>query len=739
MPVMTFRRFILSALSLSLFVAPSAFAENFDDFETGILTGDLKANVIETEHFEIEFSDITAGQSDSDGDGIADVVEMVAEAAELSWEVFIDDLGYDDPTSEGVKVIAILDDNDQYLYPGTVGVASIFDIGHPYFAVDPWSSDGVIKVTVAHEFFHNIQFGYDLGFSGTGQGIGFGESTAVWAEEMVYDSVNDYYYYLDDYFNYPDYSIFSAIVPEDSLFEYALSIWPIFLTEYYDEDIIKEIWENYSSSTLADDDHMKVYEAVKDAVEAEGGRLQDVFMEFMLWNLEASLYSEGSNYPDVYSLLDPTQDEYTEILYIYSPTLYGGNYLYFANYDAEDAFYFHIVKGDGISYGVTLAPYDDGEVLLDDVVTVEIDEDEEWEDGLSLEGLGNVDGVVAIVAPLERDFDAMSSTDYAFDDAFSYYYYGSYSDEVTESSGAEEIEVSGESNEKEGEEASTSDEIRNTAGLTFSIHSYDEDSVTFSWNRPNWSDLDHYELYYGTTSGDYDEVEVLEQSYTTVKTISGLEEGVTYYFQLMGMDEDGDLIEEESSEVAVTPAEWLFTDLSYMNQYYESIAALVDEGVFQGYGDGSFKPGNSISRAELLKIFMEGQGITPDESVYKNCFTDVADDWYAKYVCYAKEQEWVRGFGDGSFRPGDTVTKVEALKILFKSYGEDVADEGSFVLNVAYDDVPARAWYTVYVQYASELGILSESTTEDFEPTEDRTRGQMAEQLYRYLVVSELI
>ena len=87
-------------------------------------------------------------------------------------------------------------------------------------------------------------------------------------------------------------------------------------------------------------------------------------------------------------------------------------------------------------------------------------------------------------------------------------------------------------------------------------------------------------------------------------SVEDLEEGGSYYFQLIAVDEDGDQVGDESNELVLVPAEWLFTDLSYLDDQYGAIAALVDEGVFSGYPDGSFQAAVDINRAELLKILI---------------------------------------------------------------------------------------------------------------------------------------
>ena len=171
-----------------------------------------------------------------------------------------------------------------------------------------------------------------------------------------------------------------------------------------------------------------------------------------------------------------------------------------------------------------------------------------------------------------------------------------------------------------------------------------------------------------------------------------------------------------------------FSDVDVENKKNPAIDYLYDEEVLAGYEDGSFKPENTVNRAELLKILVEGQGITPDENTYKNCFPDVTTEWYAKYVCYAKEEGWVGGYPDGTFRPADSVNKVEALKMLLNSQeiATETPDEKPFT-DVAVDD-----WFAPYVTTAQKLELLEE-TGYSFSPDSDRSRAGIAEELYRLL------
>lgn len=192
---------------------------------------------------------------------------------------------------------------------------------------------------------------------------------------------------------------------------------------------------------------------------------------------------------------------------------------------------------------------------------------------------------------------------------------------------------------------------------------------------------------------------------------------------------DADLVLHETSILHAGP----FPDVPESSPNYEAISYLYEEGIIDGYEDGTFQGENSINRAELLKLLIEGQGVTPDEETYANCFTDVGTDWYAKYVCYAKEQGWVEGYEDGTFLPEATVNKVEALKMLLNSQGVIIETPNES----PYSDVAVTDWFAPYVATAYELGLLEEDGTR-FGPAGLKDREGVAENLYRLLLTVQV-
>lgn len=172
-----------------------------------------------------------------------------------------------------------------------------------------------------------------------------------------------------------------------------------------------------------------------------------------------------------------------------------------------------------------------------------------------------------------------------------------------------------------------------------------------------------------------------------------------------------------------------FDDVEATQNNYLGIEYLVSIGTLQGYSDGTFKPDQTINRAELMKVLVAGQGIDPDESIYQNCFPDVTTDWYAKYVCYAKEQGWVAGYPDNTFKPDQTVNKAEASKMLAGAYGLSPAEEGESEFN----DVSSSDWFFGYIVTLTNIGVI-DANTSNYSPADGMNRGSTAEYIFRVLV-----
>lgn len=178
-----------------------------------------------------------------------------------------------------------------------------------------------------------------------------------------------------------------------------------------------------------------------------------------------------------------------------------------------------------------------------------------------------------------------------------------------------------------------------------------------------------------------------------------------------------------------------FSDVSSAHTHYAAITSLVDQGIVQGYEDGTFKPGNKVNRAEALKIILLGAGITVDgSSSAALLFSDVEeDDWHFDYVSTAVSLGIVQGYSDGTFKPEQTVNRAEALKMLLAAAEISVSSPSS----APFEDTPTSAWYSAYANYAKTWNIQPPQSDGWWHPEEEVTRANLAEMVYRLQMTEE--
>ncbi len=193
-----------------------------------------------------------------------------------------------------------------------------------------------------------------------------------------------------------------------------------------------------------------------------------------------------------------------------------------------------------------------------------------------------------------------------------------------------------------------------------------------------------------------------------------------------------------------------FYDVNSGTNYYNGIMWAYDEGIIQGYGDGSFGPDNCVRRAELVKMILEyiveGNIGTTGSFPY---FNDVnTNDWFYKYVREAMNRGIIQGYSDGSFRPNNCVNRAEAMKIAVESmFPNEYLDSSAgsiFYDNKFITDIPVGSWYAPYARFLFQHRLVgtahtqldTENYTPDlyaikFLPGGEMTRKEVAEMLYQ--------
>ncbi len=171
-----------------------------------------------------------------------------------------------------------------------------------------------------------------------------------------------------------------------------------------------------------------------------------------------------------------------------------------------------------------------------------------------------------------------------------------------------------------------------------------------------------------------------------------------------------------------------FKDLNLNDSSLVAINFLRDNGVIKGYPDGTFKPDNNISRVEALKMIYEG--LQKDSNVKGVLeFSDTnSNEWYSKYVLAAQREGIVIGYPNNLFKPANSITKAEFLKMLLSSAGYNLNHVDRNVK--PFEDVNLNDWYIDVVSIAKDKNLLDTSTN-FFRPNAPITRREVAELIYR--------
>ena len=162
-----------------------------------------------------------------------------------------------------------------------------------------------------------------------------------------------------------------------------------------------------------------------------------------------------------------------------------------------------------------------------------------------------------------------------------------------------------------------------------------------------------------------------------------------------------------------------------------SFTDVVEDGIINGYEDGTFKPENTITRAEFSKLLAMASAPTGTQfTATTTQFSDVANSesssaWAIPYIAYAVGTGAINGYTDGTFKPTNPVTYGEAVKMIVCTLGY-----GPVV------DTTLTPWYQGYINVASQIKLTKGafSTGDSAAP-----RGMVAQLIYNMLDCSPLV
>ncbi|CEN77798.1 IdeS/Mac family cysteine endopeptidase [Paraclostridium sordellii] len=152
----------------------------------------------------------------------------------------------------------------------------------------------------------------------------------------------------------------------------------------------------------------------------------------------------------------------------------------------------------------------------------------------------------------------------------------------------------------------------------------------------------------------------------------------------------------------------------------KEINQFISNGYVNGYEDKTFRPDNSITRAEFVKLVNKYFGFNNKEDIK---FSDInTNDWYYKDICIASKAGYINGYEDKTFKPDKTITREEVSKILItiKNKQDNIYDK----LNKYPDKNKVSNWAKPYVEGAIEQGYLKGNDLGLLNPTNNITRAE---------------
>lgn len=156
---------------------------------------------------------------------------------------------------------------------------------------------------------------------------------------------------------------------------------------------------------------------------------------------------------------------------------------------------------------------------------------------------------------------------------------------------------------------------------------------------------------------------------------------------------------------------------------FTSVKFLIDEKVFTGYSDGTFKPENRITRAEvavaLTKMTNRTSSLAAMETVDK--FNDLAGYGWAKgYINTMADAGIIKGMSGTSFAPAKNISYAELITMLIRTKGGAASEIEGY-----------GTWPNNYIQYAQTYNLLGDVVITDWNAA--ATRGDTAKLMYRMM------
>ena len=143
-----------------------------------------------------------------------------------------------------------------------------------------------------------------------------------------------------------------------------------------------------------------------------------------------------------------------------------------------------------------------------------------------------------------------------------------------------------------------------------------------------------------------------------------------------------------------------FRDVPQGAWYNAAVATMAKLKIITGYPDGTFQPDATVTRAEFAAIaarFDEKSARTTAS------FRDIYGHWAERYISRSAELGWIRGYTDNTFRPDQSITRAEAMALINRVLNRNPESKDDLLrsMNIFNDNLDTAKWYYLDVQEAA--------------------------------------
>jgi len=173
-----------------------------------------------------------------------------------------------------------------------------------------------------------------------------------------------------------------------------------------------------------------------------------------------------------------------------------------------------------------------------------------------------------------------------------------------------------------------------------------------------------------------------------------------------------------------------FSDVPLDHPFFVEIESLAEQDVIRGFGDGTFRPTVDVTRQAAVAFLYRVAG--EPAVTFSQEFDDVGPEHpFAIEITWAVQEGVTTGFPDGTFRPTDTVTRRASSALLFRFAGEPAGDFAASAA-AAFTDVTTDTAFANEIGWMVDAGITTGFPDDTFRPGISVTRQAQAAFLYRY-------